>query len=96
MLEVWFKILKPGAKCEMSLPNMTYHIKQWIDGSNKDHARAGFWGWQRGTFDDVWDVHKSGYDLVSLTELVKSKGFVNTVSLEKDKSKHLHIVFFKP
>jgi predicted SAM-dependent methyltransferase len=94
-LEVWYKILKPGGICEMSLPNMTYHIQQWITKSNLRHAKAGFWGWQRGAFDDVWDVHKSGYDREMLSDLVKSKGFVNIESLAKDKSKHLHLRFYK-
>jgi hypothetical protein len=56
---------------------------------------AGFWGWQRGTFNDVWDVHKSGYDEELLTNLVKKKGFVNIQSLAKSKSKHLHLRFYK-
>ena len=97
-LEVWYNILKPGGACEMMLPNMTYHIQQWINRSTEreiKHAAAGFWGWQRGTFDDVWDVHKSGYDEVLLTELVKKHGFVSIQSLAKPKSKHLHLRFYK-
>lgn len=97
-LEVWYKILKPGGTCEMMLPNMTYHIEQWQNRRTSreiTHAKAGFWGWQRGLFDDVWDVHKSGYDRFLLTELVKEKGFVNIESLAKDKSKHLHLRFYK-
>ena len=50
MLQVWHKILKPGGKCEMMLPNMSFHIQQWINRSTDreiSHARAGFWGWQR-------------------------------------------------
>ena len=97
-LEVWYNILKPNGVCEMMLPNMTYHIQQWINRSNEreiNHAMAGFWGWQRGTFDDVWDVHKSGYDEELLTRLVEKKGFVNIQSLAKPKSKHLHLRFYK-
>lgn len=96
VLEVWYKILKSNAKCEMSLPNMTYHINQWISDSNRDHANAGFWGWQRGEFEDTWDVHKSGYDFSSLKNLLESKGFINIKSLKGPKSKHLHVEFFKP
>ncbi len=98
VLEVWHKILVPGGKCEMMLPNMTFHIEQWKRRKNDKeikHAMAGFWGWQRGEFDDVWDVHKSGYDKELLTDLVKSKCFNNIQSLDKPTSPHLHLEFYK-
>jgi predicted SAM-dependent methyltransferase len=97
-LEVWYKILKPGGVCEMMLPNMALHIQQWIERKTDreiSHAMAGFWGWQRGEFDDTWDVHKSGYDKELLTNLVKRKGFVNIQSLARPMSKHLHLKFYK-
>jgi len=97
-LEVWNKILKPGGVCEMMLPNMALHIQQWVERkTDKEfrHAKAGFWGWQRGEFEDTWDVHKSGYDKEMLTDLVKSKGFINIESLAKPMSKHLHLKFYK-
>lgn len=96
VLGTWWKILKPGGKCEMMLPNMKFHINQWISGSNMEHARAGFWGWQRGDFADTWDVHKSGYDFLSLSELLVAKGFTNVKSLKKPTNKHLHIICEKP
>ena len=98
-LEVWHKILKPGGMCEMYLPNMRFHINQWVNLSDDPkqlrHAKAGFWGWQRGNFDDVWDVHKSGYNEEHLHELIASKNFVNIQSLKSQKSKELHFKFFK-
>lgn len=97
-LEVWHKILKSNGVCEIMLPNMSFHIQQWINRSTDreiKHAMAGFWGWQRGTFDDVWDVHKSGYDEELLTKIVKEKGFVNIQSLDSPNSKHLHLRFYK-
>ena len=98
MLDKWRKILKPGGMCEMMLPNMALHVQQWLERKTDreiKHAMAGFWGWQRGEFDDVWDVHKSGYDKELLTNLVKSKGFINIQSLAKPMSKHLHLKFYK-
>jgi len=98
MLEVWHKILVPGGKCEMMLPNMTFHIEQWRRRSTDreiKHANAGFWGWQRGTFDDVWDVHKSGYDKELLIPIVKKHNFVNITSHAKPMNKHLHLSFYK-
>lgn len=96
MLDAWYSILKPGGVCEMMLPNMSFHINQWVNRSDMDHARAGFWGWQRGEFSDTWDVHKSGYDAETLTHLLESKGWVDIKSLKKPTNKHLHFVFRKP
>jgi predicted SAM-dependent methyltransferase len=98
MLEVWHKILKPGGKCEMMLPNMTFHMQQWLTRSTLtdiEHANAGFWGWQRGTFDDVWDVHKSGYDEELLIPIIKKYKFVNITSHKSTKNKHIHLSFYK-
>ena len=99
VLKKWHKILKPGGKCEMMLPNMTFHIDQWVnkryEGKNLRHAKAGFWGWQRGELDDTWDIHKSGYDRELLTIAVEQKGFVRIKSLMPDDNKHLHLEFYK-
>lgn len=99
VLEVWHTILKPKGRCEIMLPNMTYHINQWINKKSEkefNHAKAGFWGWQREAEEgQTWDIHKSGYDEESLSALVSSKGFGNIKSLAKTKSKHLHLEFFK-
>ena len=77
------------------LPNMDFHVQQYLSGSKPEHCRAGFWGWQRGEFEEVWDVHKSGYNVKSLGALVKSKGFVNYKSLRSTSDKHLHVTFEK-
>jgi predicted SAM-dependent methyltransferase len=91
VLDIWFDILKPGGSMEMMLPNMEYHIKQWIERKTEKefkHAQAGFWGWQRG---DDWDTHKSGYDAQSLERLLKQKGFVRILNLKPVSSNHLHL-----
>jgi predicted SAM-dependent methyltransferase len=93
VLEKWYKILKSGGTMEMILPNMEYHIDQWTRRSDKkelDHAKAGFWGWQRDSLDNLWDVHKSGYDYPMLEELLIAKGYKNIKNLTKDA--HLWII----
>ena len=94
VLEVWYKILKPNGRMEMMLPNMDFHINQWLNNSDLEHAKAGFWGIQRGEFEDVWDVHKSGYNFDTLSALLISCKFKNIKSL-KNKGKHLHVECFK-
>tara|TARA_B100001939_G_C16742288_1_gene530285 strand:+ start:135 stop:509 length:375 start_codon:yes stop_codon:yes gene_type:complete len=94
-LKSWSKILKKGGKVGLELPDLHYHVGEYIEyfenrGSNKKmpsfkHAIAGFYGWQReseksGDFTSdktTWDIHKSGYDFVSLKSLVEKYGFKN-------------------
>ncbi len=98
-LESWYKILKVGGKCEIALPNMTFHINQWINRRNKkefDHSKAGFWGWQRESEEsEVWDLHKSGYDEDSLKELLLNKNFKNFNSKFPKNHQHLWITVTK-
>jgi predicted SAM-dependent methyltransferase len=87
MLEVWHKILKPSGTMEMLLPDIDYHIDQWIRKKNKkeiNHAIAGFWGWQREGDTELWDVHKSGYNFSMLQQLLVNKGYRNIKNLSKD------------
>jgi predicted SAM-dependent methyltransferase len=93
LFEVWHRILKPGGRVEMMLPNMLLHVRQWVTGDPR--AAKNIYGGQRGDFNDVWDVHKSGYDAYSMEDLVKEKNFVNYKSFNGDKSKHLHVEFYK-
>lgn len=67
------------------------------------HAIVSIFGWQHenSQSDDMhtadcnlWDVHKSGYDEVSLHELVKNTGFVDFVRLPNQKW-HLDVEFKK-
>jgi predicted SAM-dependent methyltransferase len=98
LLDSWYKILKPDGIVEMLTPNMTYHFKQWINRSSEkefNHAKAGLWGWQRGTLDETWDIHKSGYDYDSLSKLLIKKKFKNIKLISDVDSMHLHVTFTK-
>ena len=80
---------------EMILPNLDFHIKQWIAKSDLTHAQAGFYGWQRGEFDDTWDTHKSGYNFDTLSQLLHAHKFRDITRLKSPKGRHLHIACFK-
>jgi predicted SAM-dependent methyltransferase len=67
------------------------------------HSIAGFYGWQRekdeddryfSAFNTNWDIHKSGYDNISLKKLIESAGFVNYERLT-NKPWHLDVQFYK-
>ena len=84
----------------MICPNMRFHLDQWQNWHNlsdkeKDHCRAGLWGWQRESDYSSWDLHKSGYDFEKLKELVESKNFVGIRNLDHVNSKHLEVEFYK-
>ena len=96
VLTKWHKILKPTGYMEMMLPNMTYHVEQWLNKDknprNLKHSKGGFWGWQRGEFDDTWDIHKSGYDFSTLSTLLYEVGYKQVTSMTKTlNEKHLHV-----
>ena len=98
LMGTWYRILQIGGICEIMVPNMDYHIQQWLNPrNNKDfaHACAGFWGWQRGTFDDTWDIHKSGYNYDSLARLMSVMGFREIHRLDDGQGIHLHVTAIK-
>ena len=96
-LEACMRILCSQGQLHMSLPNMDFHVNQWITNTKLEHARAGFWGWQRETdTGEVWDVHKSGYNYSQLHALLATKGYTRISSLRKPLHKHLEITAYKP
>jgi len=99
VLEKWHKILKPGGRLEIILPNMTYHINQWISRSNSNEliqAQNGFWGAQRGDINDIWDIHKSGYDFDTLSATLQNAKFGKIKNLTTPlHDKHLWIECYK-
>lgn len=95
LLKIFLDILKPGGNVQMILPNMTFHINQWLcrkSVSEFNWSKAGFWGWQKHEYD----FHKSGYDESSLREIVEKIGFNNFISLNMEDSPHLNVKFQKP
>jgi predicted SAM-dependent methyltransferase len=104
-LEVWHKILKPGGEMEMILPDMDFHVKQWLNPNREsvtnkngmtdlDWALSGFWGQQRDGLTEVWDVHKSGYDFDLLKKTLCSAGYTGIVR-QNSAPKNLHIKCWK-
>ena len=95
LVKIWFKILKPSGICKIIVPNLEFHLQQFLTKTNLDHARAGLWGWQRESDNSNWDLHKSGYDEESLMILFLKNGFINPQRRKKH-SMHLYMFFTKP
>lgn len=102
-LRSWYAIMAPGGIGEAMVPDIAYHAWQLlpenrnlpaeINGKMKNwvHGHAGLYGWQRGT----WDIHKTGFDLESLTHELNRVGFVRIERCDSDPW-NLHVTFEKP
>jgi predicted SAM-dependent methyltransferase len=97
------KILKDGGCYEMVLPNFRWHVRQWLTednvmGFNIDNpfqrGMDGLWGKQRGTVEEVWDVHKSGYKQWQLVELFQKAGYTEVEFIDCS-VKEIHMKAYK-
>lgn len=105
-LNAWMHILVPGGSIDIILPDLEYHVRQYLEPGYsspsecnpnwtiRQHALAGFWGWQREGETKFWDVHKCGFDFPMLKERLEQHGFSNVERID-DKSWNLHIKAFK-
>lgn len=96
VLQKWHKILKPTGVMHMMLPNLDFHIRQYTSKTKIKEALAGFYGWQRGAFDDTWDTHKSGYNFDLLQPILTEEGYTHIVNVRNPKNRHLEITCVKP
>ena len=106
-LASWFRLLKPGGRVHILVPDLAFHIAQFLDPAprspspanpawtQRQHALAGFYGWQREADRKLWDVHKCGYTEEIMGELLGEAGFVRYARLP-NKSWHLDIEAYKP
>lgn len=87
-LRAFRRVLRPQGGLHLVVPDIRYHMKQFLRGTRssvsaanprwteRQHALAGFWGWQREADHTLWDVHKAGYDEELLAEALATAGFV--------------------
>ncbi len=102
-LKAWKKVLKPQGSLEIIVPDMIFHIKQWLSPNRnkvrtsnsseltlEEHAVRGFWGHQRDGMTDTWDIHKSGYDFQLIEQLLGRHGFLEIHRINAA-PKNLHV-----
>jgi predicted SAM-dependent methyltransferase len=106
-LKSWYRLLKPGGRVHLIVPDLAFHIQQFLDlrppspspanprWTQRQHALAGFYGWQRQADHKLWDVHKSGHTVELLDELFTEAGFVRYQRLP-NQPWHLDVEAFKP
>jgi predicted SAM-dependent methyltransferase len=113
-LEAWRKVLAENAKVILITPDLRWHCNQFVNNraeyaSSRSFPETGIFGWQKEaeaaelftSFETSWDVHKSGYDEVTLRNLVERWGFERYTRLAGDAEHrsnhpmHLHVEFYK-
>jgi len=107
-LESWYKILKKKGTLHVIVPDLIYHINQFLDPNRtrrmkvkkgiwtvEDMAGFGFWGFQRqAELGETWDIHKSGYDFDLLKRKLIEHGFHKVTRLEAGRE-HLSVIAYK-
>lgn len=95
-LAVWRRLLKADGNVVITVPDIQYHIQQFVSKDDaaaapvgggvtvRQHALAGFWGWQRDGMDQYWDVHKSGFSEDTLYETLDRFGFSQIQRLDDE------------
>jgi predicted SAM-dependent methyltransferase len=101
-----YDILAPGGVFEIIVPDMLFHVQQWINSdrdktvnsngmTDEEWAINGFWGRQRvDEHGPNWDVHKSGYDFPLLQKKLAQHGFRQIARLA-DLPKNLTVTALK-
>jgi len=103
----WFRLLRPGGRVHILVPDLAFHIAQFLDPNvqgpspanpkwtQRQHALAGFYGWQREADHKLWDVHKSGFTTEIMGELLTGTGFVRYTRRD-NRPWHLDVEAYKP
>ena len=101
-IKAWSCILRPEGTLIIIVPDIDYHISQFNSEDEmlasdanpawtvRQHAIAGFWGWQRQGETKLWDVHKSGYNYSLLSSWLNRYGYVK-IERVVDKPWNLHV-----
>ena len=89
----WKRILKPGGRLHVIVPDLAFHVDQFKGLVSSDperfpdqfeHAMAGFFGWSdpdRGGQD--WDIHRWGYSFETLKALLENLGYRDITRLSE-------------
>jgi predicted SAM-dependent methyltransferase len=70
----WYKALRGGGSVHIVVPNMDFHVEQWLQAqwdnfseddkkSNEVWSFAGFWGWQRECDPALSNYNRSYWDV---------------------------------
>ena len=101
-------IMKPSARHHFLLPNLERIFPMYESGkTDLARFRGDLFGWQAGSIDDLWDVHKALYFIEDMDALLVETGYTNIQTgfggpreiietrNKKSKGKHLIVEAYK-
>lgn len=72
VLDLLYKLLKPGGKLYIEVPNFAWHAQLLMEGRERDAVYYAFGGQL-----NEWDFHKTGFTETILNEELTMAGFRN-------------------
>lgn len=79
-LAEWFRVLKPGGRLVLEMPDLIKCCKNVLDGvmrGGKHPDQLGMWGlYGDSRLKDVWMLHRWAYTFKTLEPIVREIGFV--------------------
>jgi len=83
VFQEWNRVLKTGGEIYIICPNLTWHLRQILEGTHESlydknsGKNARYWGFGSlfGWQQDEYDVHKFGYYFELLRDILEDMGF---------------------
>ena len=92
----WQKATAGGCILEIIVPNISFHISQFLFLNDKSssyaHCIAGFNGWQRCEGENYWDVHKNIFTEKRLLSLLSEHFDFSEFKFDRSMRKNIHFI----
>lgn len=90
VLEEWYRVLKVGGKLRLAVPDFEEMAFLYAEGK---YPLESFLGplYGKMKMDDSTIYHRTTYDMISLTSLLKKIGFGRTEQYDWKETEHAHI-----
>lgn len=78
-LREWFRVMKPGAKLTVRVPNLPVWVQRWLDAEPPEKWTFPLTAYALNWIDDPLMRHRSGFDVARLRSAVEGAGFAVVV-----------------
>lgn len=79
VLQEWFRVLKPGGRIKLNLPDMEWCVKTWLslpESERWGYPHAAIFGMQQ----DAGQIHYTSFTHARIKNLLEQCGFVNVTT----------------